>query len=160
MIENAIRAARLDTDFYNTVENDESYTTQAALLVAIVGALVGLGNVFSPLTDGFFGPIIWGIASALLGWVVWSFITDLVGRTLFGGESDFGQMLRVLGYAQAPLALAVVPFLGWIGFIWMLVAAVVAIREGHDFTTGKAIGTALVGWLAYAILASIVYAIF
>lgn len=160
MIENAIRAARLDTDFYNTVEHDESYTTQAALLVAIVGALVGLGNVLSPLTDGFFGPIIWGIASALLGWVVWSFVTDFVGRTFFGGESDLGQMLRVLGFAQAPLALAVVPFLGWIAVIWALVAAVVAIREGHDFTTGKAIGTVLVGWLAYAILASIVYAIF
>ncbi len=160
MIENAIRAARLDVDFYNTVERDESYTTQAALLVVIVGALAGLGNVFSPLTDGFLGPIIWGVAGALIGWVVWSFVTDFVGRTFFGGESDLGQMLRVLGYAQAPLALGVIPFLGWVGAIWALVAAVVAIREGQDFTTGKAIGTVLVGWLIYVIVAAIVYAIF
>lgn len=160
MIENAIRAARLDVDFYNTVERDESYTGQAALLVAIVGALTGLGNVFSPLTDGFFGPIIWGIAGALIGWVVWSFVTDFVGRTFFEGESDLGQMLRVLGYAQAPLALGVIPFLGWVGAIWALVAAVVAIREGQDFTTGKAIGTVLVGWLIYVIVAAIVYTIF
>ena len=160
MLQNAIRAARLDVDFYNTVENDETYTKQAGLLVAIVGALVGLGNAFSPLTDGFFGPIFWGIGGALLGWVVWSFVTDFVGRTFFGGESDLGQMLRVLGYAQAPLALSIVPFVGWIGSIWALVAAVVAIREGHDFTTGKAIGTVLVGWLIYLILAGLAYALF
>ncbi len=160
MLQNAIRAARLDTDFYNTVENDESYTMQAGLLVAIVGALGGLGTALSPLTDGFFGPIFWGIGGALLGWVAWSFITDVVGRTFFDGESDLGQMLRVLGYAQAPLALGIIPFLGFIAVIWALIAAVVAIREGQDFSTGKAIGTVLVGWLVYAILASIAYAIF
>ena len=160
MLQNAIRAARLDVDFYNTVENDDTYTAQAALLVAIVGALIGLGNALSPYTDGFFGPIFWGIGGALLGWAVWAFVTDFVGRTFFGGESDVGQMLRVLGYAQAPLALSIVPVLGWIAVIWALIAAVVAIREGHDFTTGKAIGTVLVGWLIYVILAAIAYVIF
>ena len=38
-------------------------------------------------------------------------------------------------------------------------AAVVAIREGQDFTTGKAIVTVIIGWIAYAIVISIVYAI-
>lgn len=160
MLENAIRAARLDVDFYNTVEHDESYTAQAGLLVAIVGALIGLGNALSPLTDGFFGPIIWGIGGALLGWAVWAFVTDFVGRTFFEGESDIGQMLRVLGYAQAPLALAVIPFLGWLAVVWALVAAVVAIREGHDFSTGAAVITVLIGWIVYAILANLAVAIF
>lgn len=160
MIENAIRAARLDVEFYNTVEHDQSYTGQAALLVAIVGALTGLGNAFSPLTKGFFGPIFWGIGGALLGWVLWSFVTDFVGRTFFEGESDLGQMLRVLGYAQAPLALGLIPFLGWVGFIWALVAAVVAIREGQDFSTGAAVITVIIGWVILGVLSAIAYAIF
>jgi hypothetical protein len=158
MLTNAIRAARLDVDFYNTVENDASFTQQAGMLVALVGLLTGLGNSF--VLKGFFLPIIWGVIGALIGWVVWSFITDFVGRTFFGGESDLGQMMRVLGYAQAPLALGIIPFLSFIGVVWALVAAVVAIREGQDFTTGKAIGTVIIGWIAYAVAMSIVYAIF
>jgi hypothetical protein len=158
MIENAIRAARLDTDFYNTVENDPSYTQQAALLVVIVGALSGLGAAF--VNDGFIGPLIGGVVGALIGWVVWSFVADLIGRSVFDGESDFGQMLRVLGYAQAPLALGIIPYVGFIGFIWALVASVVAIREGQDFTTGKAIGTVIVGWLIWLLVSALLYAIF
>lgn len=157
MLENAIRAARLDTEFYNTVENDASYTTQAGMLVAIVGLLTGIGNSF--VLRGFWLPIIWGVLGALVGWVIWSFVTDFVGRTLFEGESDLGQMQRVLGYAQAPLALGIIPFLSFVGFVWALVASVVAIREGQDFTTGKAIATVIIGWIAYAIVMSIVYAI-
>lgn len=158
MIENAIRAARLDVDFYNTVEADESYTSQALLLVVIVHALVGLGNAF--VYRGFVWPIIWSIVVGVVGWYLWSFITDVVGRTVFGGQTNFGEMQRVLGYAQAPLAIGVIPFLGWIGGIWALIAAVVAIREGQDFTTGKAIGTVIVGWLVWIIAAGILYAIF
>jgi hypothetical protein len=158
MIENAIRAARLDTDFYNTVENDPSYTQQAALLVVIVGALSGLGAAF--VNDGFIGPLIGGVVGALIGWVVWSFVADLIGRSVFDGESDFGQMLRVLGYAQAPLALGIIPYVGFIGSIWALVASVVAIREGQDFTTGKAIGTVVVGWLIWLLVSALLYAIF
>ncbi len=157
MIENAIRAARLDVDFYNTVENDASYTGQAGLLVAVVGLLTGIGNSF--LVDGLWLPVVWGVIAALVGWVIWSFITDFVGRTFFDGESDFGQMQRVLGYAQAPMAIGVIPALSFVGAIWALVAAVVAVREGHDFTTGKAVGTVAIGWIVYALAMGIVYAI-
>jgi hypothetical protein len=158
MLENAIRAARLDVDFYNTVENDPSYTQQAALLVVIVSALTGVGNAF--VVRGFIWPIVWAIIVGVVGWLVWAWIADVVGRKVFDGQSDFGEMLRVLGFAQAPLALGIIPFLGWAGSIWALIAAVVAIREGQDFTTGKAIGTVIVGWLAWVIALAIIFAIF
>jgi hypothetical protein len=158
MLENAIRAARLDVDFYNTVESDETYTQQAALLVVVVHALVGLGNAF--VYRGFVWPIVWSIIVGVVGWLLWSWITDVVGRNVFGGQTNFGEMQRVLGYSQAPLALGVIPFLGWVGAIWALIAAVVAIREGQDFTTGKAIGTVIVGWLVWFIASGILYAIF
>ncbi|MDQ3782988.1 MAG: hypothetical protein M3349_08650 [Actinomycetota bacterium] len=70
-------------------------------------------------------------------------------------------MLRVIGFAQAPLALSVVPVVGaLVGSIWALIAGVVAIREGQDFTTGKAIGTVIIGWIAYLVLRTVVFAIF
>jgi hypothetical protein len=34
----------------------------------------------------------------------------------------------------------------------MLACAVVAIRQALDFTTGKALGTALIGWLVYVLI--------
>ena len=35
------------------------------------------------------------------------------------------------------------------GPVWMLVCGVVAVRQALDFTTGKAIGTVVLGWLAF-----------
>jgi hypothetical protein len=151
MIENAIRAARLDLDFYNTVEADESFNGQAALLVLIVSALSGIGVGLTPGTP-FFRSIIITTIGGLIAWVLWAALTAWIGRSVFGGTTNFGEMLRVLGYAQAPRAIGVLPFIGWIGFVWALVASVVAIREGHDFTTGKAIATAILGWIALIVV--------
>ena len=71
---------------------------------------------------------------------------------LFNGTTDMGEMLRVLGFAQAPRVIGVIPFLGPVAAIWVLVASVVAIREGLDFGTGRAIGTAIGGWLVWVVL--------
>jgi len=46
----------------------------------------------------------------------------------------------------------VVRFAVW---IWLLVTGVIAIRQALDFTTGKAILTAVVGWLAVVIVMSV-----
>lgn len=158
MLENAIRAARLDIEFYNTVENDASLTGQAAMLVAIVSLLSGIGNGL--VRGSFIGQAIGAVVAGLIGWLIGAFIIDWIGRSFFEGESDFGQMQRVLGYAQAPRAIGVVPFLGWVALIWTLVATVVAVREGQDFSTGAAIVTVLLGWLVTVILSGIVFAIF
>ena len=158
MLENAIRAARLDVEFYNTVEKDTSLTGQAGMLVAIVSLLSGIGNGLA--TGSLIAQAIGAVVAGLVGWVIGAFIIDWIGRSFFDGESDFGQMQRVLGYAQAPRAIGVIPFLGWIGLIWALVATVIAVREGQDFSTGAAIVTVLLGWLVTVILSGIVFAIF
>jgi hypothetical protein len=47
------------------------------------------------------------------------------------------------------------PFLGplitFVVMVWMLVCGVIAIRQALDFDTGKAILTALIGWLVLLI---------
>ena len=86
-------------------------------------------------------------------------MTLFIGTKVFDGTADMGEMLRALGFAQAVGVLKVfgiVPGLGvmvsFLAGIWMLVCGVVAIRQALDFTTGKAIGTVLLGWLATAAL--------
>ena len=161
MIQNMIRAARLDKEFYNTVEHDASFTGQAAAVVVVVSVLAAIGAWIGPGDQQLFGILIGGIIGGLIGWVVWAFVTMFIGTRLFEGTADTGEMLRVLGFAQAPGALAIVPVIGGIvGGIWALVAGVVAVREGMDFTTGRAIGTVIVGWIVLVVVRGILFAIF
>ncbi len=154
MLQNMIRAARLDKDFYNTVEHDQTYTPQAGAVVVVAYGLSGIGLWLGP-AEGLFRSVIGSLIGGLVGWLVWAFLTNVIGGAL-GGTADFGEMLRVLGFAQAPIAIGVIPFLSFIGLIWMFVAAVIAVREGLDFTIGKAVGTLVLGWLVLVVIQTVI----
>jgi hypothetical protein len=143
-------AAMFDVPTYEEVEHDTSATGQAAVVVVLAAIASGIGNAFRG------GPgIIGGIVASLLGWVIWSGITYFIGTRVFKGTATWGELARTLGFAQAPgllLVAAIVPVLGWvlrlIVGLWMLGTGIVAIRQALDVDTGKAVMTALVGWLA------------
>lgn len=153
MIERMKGAAFLDIDTYEEVEADGGATGQAAGVVALVAVAQAIG------ASGL-GPrgMVTGMLAALLGWLVWAGITYLIGDKLLGGTATWGELLRTLGFAQAPgllIILALIPILGWgvrlVVSVWVLVAGIIAIRQACDFGTGKAILTAVLGWLAIII---------
>lgn len=176
MLKKMIRAAALDSDLYEMVEHDPSLNREVAFVVvftntlAAVGTWIGLGDVAgvgvwenlrdwlgfgtwtAPTEGGFVFLVATNVALAVLGWIAWSLTTGLIGTRVFGGTSDFGEMTRVLGYAQAPRAIAVIPWMAPVAGVWTLVASVVAIREGQDFSTGKAIASAVGGWAVWFLL--------
>jgi len=159
LVDRMIKAAMLDVKTYEEVEHDQEATTQAltVVLIAAVASGIGtaLGGIFSPLGIGFsIGALIFGVIFALIGWVVWSVVVYFVGTSLFAGKATIGEVLRTVGFAESPGVVAIISFIpvlgGLISFavsIWTLVAMVVAVRQALDFTTGKAIVTALVGWV-------------
>ena len=173
MLKNMIRASALDSDFYDMVEHDPSLNREVVFVVvfantfAAVGSWIGVGEVIgfeiwetlrdslgigtwtAPNEGGFAFLVATNVALALVGWMVWAATTGFIGTRFFGGTSDFGEMVRVLGYAQSPRAIAIVPWLGPVASVWTLVASVVAIRQGQDFTTTKAIAAAFGGWLVW-----------
>jgi hypothetical protein len=154
IIENAVSASMLDVDLYNRVEDDTSLNTQAAVVVVVANSLAGVGSAIaaeaaSATEIGI--AILLGALSGIVGWLVWSAVATLVGTRIFHGTSDFGEMRRVIGFAYAPLAVGVVPWLGFIGAAWVLLAAVVAIREGMDFSTKRSIATMITGWGAWMV---------
>jgi hypothetical protein len=152
-------AAMLDIATYEEVEHNQELTTQAAMVVLIAALARGIGG----FNDGDNGIIV-GVIAALFSWLVWAGITYLIGDKLLKGTATWGELLRTLGYAQAPAVLLVfgfVPFFGGILAavvgIWLLVTGIVAIRQALDFDTGKAILTAFLGWLvAVAIPAMVI----
>ena len=152
-------AALLDVATYEEVEHDENLTTQAAIVVLIAALARGIGG-FNSGDNG----IIVGVVAALFSWLVWAGITYLIGDKLLKGTATWGELLRTLGYAQAPAILLVLGFLPILGGvlgavvgIWLLATGIVAIRQALDFDTGKAILTAFLGWLvAVAIPAMVI----
>jgi hypothetical protein len=124
-------------------------------MVAVASAVGGIGNESMSV---FFAPI-----AQIVGWLIWAGVTYLIGAKIFGGTATWGELLRTLGFAQSPGILylvAVLPLIGWVIRLvvplWMLWAGIVAIRQALDFSTGKAVLTAVIGWLAMLIPAAIV----
>ncbi len=149
-VERMIGAATLDIGTYEEVEHDLDATAQAAYVVAIVAVCAAIGGA-SHGTGGIIGRPI----AALIGWLIWSGVTYVIGTRILDGTATWGEMLRTIGFAHAPGVLYVfagLPLLGSsVGVLvglWMLVAGVVAVRQALDFSTGKAIVTVLLGWLA------------
>jgi hypothetical protein len=152
LVQRMIGAATLRIDTYEEVEADETATGQAAAVVAMVAVAAAIGAVGT-------GSVLWAPVSAIIGWLVWAGVTYLIGDKLLGGTATWGELLRTLGFAQAPGLLyffGVIPFIGAlvlpIVWIWMLVAGIVAIRQALDFSTGNAILTAFLGFAVMVIL--------
>jgi hypothetical protein len=130
-----------------------------------VVALVAIAQAIGGAGEGGFG-IFAGVISALLGWLLWAGITYLIGAKLFGGTATWGELLRTIGFAQTPgvlYVLGLIPVLGGIirfgVAIWVLIAGIIAIRQALDINTGKAILTAVLGWLVIILPLAIVAAV-
>lgn len=184
MFERIIGFLKLDVNTIEAVEADESATSQAAIVVAIVAVLAAIGaffgaqagnavmdslGQFSEMDIPFEVPAISPLGAALnaligafVAWIVWSVLTYFIGTKMFGGRATMGEMLRVIGFAQAPRLLNVfsfIPCLGailvFVAWIWSIVVGFVAIRQGLDLDSGKTaitillsfVGAILVNWL-------------
>jgi hypothetical protein len=150
-----IGAARLDVDVYEEVEADTSATPQAALVVCLSAVSLAVGQSNAGLL-----PITASILRELIGWLLWSGITYLIGAKLLKGTATWGELQRTIGFAMGPgflYALAAIPYMAdpvlYIVGTWKLVASIVAIRQALDFGTDRALLTAVLGFIAYVSLA-------
>jgi len=147
-------AAMLSIDTFEEVEADRDATAQAATVVIIVALCQAIGSwTLGPFAAG------WAAMVAFGSWIVWAGITYLVGEKIFKGEATWGELLRTLGFAQAPgvlFLLGVIPLFGWIATLvvslWIMVAGFIAIRQALDIGNGQTLLTVLIGGGVYAIL--------
>ena len=173
----------LEPAAFEEVEHDEKATGQAALIVVVASILAAIGAssgpFFSSLALGnnpwnvsfgsgsaliiFLGVIFWSI----LAWLVWAAATYFMGTKIFHGEATYGEMLRVTGFAYAPLAFLVLGAIPCIGFaislvisVWALAAVFIGVREGLDLNFGRTLVAVIVGWFIYAIGMGILVFIF
>ncbi len=160
--ERLIGAARLDVDTYEEVEADTSATPQAALVVCLAAGAVAIGEANTGLLA-----VSIGVFSELLGWLLWSAITWLIGAKMLGGTATWGELLRTIGFAQGPGILSMLRVFSVLNApvlhavrLWKLIAAIIALRQALGVGTGRAIVTAALGFIAYVALAAALMTLF
>ena len=167
LIDRMWRAGRLDANLYEEVERDDTAFPQAMAVVVLSSLAAGLAMLGRL---GVTGLIINSIA-ALAAWYVWAFVTYVIGTRLLPEpqtRADYGELLRVLGFAAAPgliRVVGVVPVLAQPSFfaanLWMLATMVVAVRQALDYSsTMRAVGVCAVGWLLQLVVAVVVLMLF
>jgi hypothetical protein len=156
-----VRAAALDARLYEEVEADEGATGQAMAVVVLSSVAAGIGFAFQ--ADYPVARAVYGLLSALFGWILWAGLTYVFGAKLFPApqtEANLWQLLRTIGFASAPgliRGFAFLPVLGVvvsaIASVWMLIAMIIAVRQALDYPgTLRAVGVCLLGWIAQLLL--------
>lgn len=172
---------RLDAATFEEIEADKSATMQAFWIVAAIALLNSLTIFLAslwlgpelaelqrelaadlPLPAPVLSPaglFVQSLVTTLLGWLLWSAATYVIGTRLFGGQATMSEMLRVIGFAQFPRLLSIVQFipclgdlLNVIGWVWALAAGFVGIRQGLDLSNGRTIVTVLISFLLVALV--------
>lgn len=169
LVSRMIRAAKLDESLYEEVEVDPAATMQALIVVVIASVCSGIGSgldslIFKPAPFQwrilrFSTNLVVGSLISLILWGIWSFITYFIGTRVLDGTATYEELLRCIGFSDAPGALSILSFIPMLGglitlvvSVWSLIAMIVAVRQALDFSTGKAIATCIVGWVAIIIV--------
>ena len=166
LVERMIRAAKLDVNLYEEVESDRSALGQSMAVVILSSLAAGIGSV----TQGGVSGIIIGTITALIGWLIWSYVTYIVGTKILSTpetSADYGELLRTIGFSSSPgviRLLGIIPGLSAIVFsiagIWMLITMVIAVRQALDYTsTLRAVGVCIIGAVIQGIVLGIFFSI-
>ena len=142
-----------------------------AVLVAIIGAvafqlILGMSAAFlppdAPSLAGM-GPLL-AVAifiAVLVGGIIGAFIDGLwihLWVYIVGGRNGVGQTIKAVLYGATPYCLlGWIPIVNFIAEIWMIIVAILGVRQLHEISTGKAVLAVI---LAIIIPAIIIVAIF
>ena len=154
----------LRAPIYRAIADDQAGTTNAAIVFVIATLIRGFFDgivttsqgVASISIGGAFAGAITGLIIGLIGWVFTAWVLAFVAKQL-DGKTSTSEMLRVTGYVSVFSLVGVlhifrlIPVLGCLTTLISLAVAVlslvgytIGVREAAEFTTGKAIITAVV----------------
>lgn len=137
-IQRAWRMARLDGTAAQEVAADPAATLPALIILAIGGALGGVGAL-NPIA------IVVLLVLVPLFYFVWTGILFLLAK-VFGGQGGYMPYYNALGHGCGLVSwIGVIPFVGGlVSLVWGTIVAVVVTREVHRLTTGKAAAVVLI----------------
>ena len=164
--ERLIGAVKLDVNIYEEVEADKGAMNQAMGVVILSSVAAGLGSI----AQTGFGGILVGTLMALIGWLIWAYLTYVIGTKMLPEpqtKADLGELLRTIGFSSSPgliRILGIIPGLSFLVYsiagIWMLVAMIVAVRQALDYhSTWRAVGVCIIGWIIQGLTMALFFSI-
>ncbi|NMB62079.1 MAG: hypothetical protein GYA18_07040 [Chloroflexi bacterium] len=180
MVERIIAAFSFRKGIYKEVEEDQSFTNSAWIIVSVVALLSSFGSNAVALRSSFGSWFIGSIFRAVFmiaGFALGCFIINWVSNKLFNADTNFNELVRTLGLAYvwngvsflsiisaiSPALSCVTGIFTFAGVIAGLVAWVFAAREALDLEWGEtiltiviaAVGQGILLWLSGLILAAL-----
>ena len=135
------RVFSFDTSVYEEV----AAAPQAVIVIAVAAMLSG------SLTTLFL--FIFVVPGALFFVAVHAFLVMMITRLFGGRAASFVEWYRAIGFAQAPLAIGLVPLVGWVvAPLYCAAAQVAAISRVARISAGFAILALLLAWLPFFLL--------
>ncbi|MBN1494527.1 YIP1 family protein [Candidatus Peregrinibacteria bacterium] len=173
---NAIEILKLNGKKMEEVAGNKS-AALPALLFILIGALafhIGIYFFFANMMRGLGGlvgmsgfSVAIPIFDLLISFVLLSvmtivgiFIYDFVGSTFFKGHGKFGELFRVLGYANLVMIVSIFMQIGFIGGIWLLVVSYIALTKIKKLNTTNTVLTMIISLVAVAVLSYLVNLLF
>ncbi len=171
MLRMAMRAALLRRGVARQAAEDPEVILKSMGVVLLSAIVLSLG-LLNVVEEGITQPdLSWSMVgdrlisvwlvliTMLLGWVLWALIVYLLGSKFLGGKAVFHQLLRVIGLCYGPGALFIlvqIPNLGLLASalagLWVLVAAVVGIKEVQETDWIAAVLSTLLGWSLFFVI--------
>jgi hypothetical protein len=162
------RLATLDTTVFDDVRSDPHATLPAIIVAAGSTFLFGIGGwlwwVFNDIPDSgdvLIKSLIIGSIFSIILWAVWLAIAYVMLTQVFRARADVNEMVRVMGFAAAPLALGVLMFLPVIDFGVGLTAValffgtnVIAVQSVTDAPAGRVLAANGAGFLVWSVVLS------
>ena len=144
------RVFSFDSSVYEEVATSTA-TLQAVVVIAVAALLSG-----SLFTLALFFLV---VPAALIGVGVSALLVQVAARFFSGHSASLGEWYRALAFAQAPLVIGVVPFVGtFIAFVYWIAAGVAAISSVARISIGSAILTFfLAGLLPFLLFGGLLF---
>jgi hypothetical protein len=171
------RLAMLDTSVFDEVKGDNAQTIPAAVVLVVSTFLFGLGGwlwwIFNGPDERFDNYVDSGdvflqsfILGSIISIVLWGIavigITYVLLTQVFRARADVNELVRVLGFAAAPLTLGVLMFIPLLDFAIGLAAillaygtSVLAAQSATDAPAGKVLVSVTAGFGVWALVLSL-----
>lgn len=144
---------KLETGVFEAISHDPDSIIYAGLVIALVASLKALGNGTS--TDFLMFRIrlnfLLALAWSFMSWFLWTGILYVTGRLFATRQPSYKQLLSLTGFAYAPQALAILPWIGALaGLTWSLAACFVGVRQGMSIENRKMALIFIISLVAYS----------
>ena len=172
MLRMAIWAALLRRDVSRQAAGDPEIILKSLGVVILSAIALSLGLLNVVGEEGVMQPdLSWPVLgdrlisvwlvliTMLLGWVLWALIVYLLGSRFLGGKAVYHQLLRVIGLCYGPgvlFLLIQIPdvglFVAALAGLWVLIAAVVGVKEVQETDWVAAVLSTLFGWSLFFVI--------